>query len=1024
MPFLSSVVRAASALLVTAPFTSASDCHLYLGNTGNNQNMGPPTPGQTPDDCAATCLATQGCASFTFTQPSAEACYLHPVIDRNGVDCSSNYISGVCSGDDAQYDDPMVLSDGLGNSGVPLGGIGSGFFDIAPNGQFSRIAINNWHQDGVITDAAGSFLAVWRQSTGTAQVLQRSPSLAVPSLQSAGHSLYTGLFPTVDLTVSEPGGAASSNTYRISAWSPFVPHDVANSSLPLAFIDVELDNSEGASDDTFSVAFSWQDVIARQMFDASTQQLDLYYDGTRHGCGWQTDALRNNMANGGVDVPNSFPRVNTTAQPLQVPGGATGQYAGFVQSSAQPLQPNKFTLQHYNSRVAVLAEYDSNDASTSLSVLPAYPASSNDVVLQLLADAMWAPFVANGSFPTTLANFSSTPSYNTGMKVESASVLALRTTVPAGSTKTVRFVVSWFQQPDSLVPQPGADNRTYCGTGGYDKYYHNSFDKLEDLVSYAVAARETLLAETQAWHAPFLLTNSALPPWLSFKVINSAYTLFTNAILNKEGRFSMMEGGMGGLAGTQDQRMVAHIVYSKLFPTLDAQELQQFAATQDPSGYILHFDADFYAGIAGTDGVSPLEQGEYTDNTIGWLYQAAKSWQVTGNPLFLAFVDRVQPALDFLSSCKASPTFPHLISGSNTYDDFFELPLDSYLCSVYPLALEACRVLADASGNATLSAYCSSERAAAEAEFLAAMWNGNNSAIKNPYTNATVPYFAYGAQLDGSQRADDIMFGGQVAGAMLGRHAGWGDVGSPFNATQQALAAQLLTQVAQSYSFYAPKVWNLTAQSRAYDPRYDPDTHPSSTWPFYTESYTAIAAIQAGYVDDGLKLLKYIQLVDMRLGLTWSRNLWNPGSITYVAAPVSFFSLDVLSGIGLDVPTQTLYCSPYVPSTGQMYTYPVLLPQAFGVITVGGNGLNGTLTLQITRTFSDASGSNAQPVTISRVSAAPLGLPASSASTYTVSLPQPFVFAEGAVLDLSFAYATLVAPAVSLPPLLPATPIG
>ena len=36
--------------------------------------------------------------------------------------------------------------------------------------------------------------------------------------------------------------------------------------------------------------------------------------------------------------------------------------------------------------------------------------------------------------------------------------------------------------------------------------------------------------------------------------------------------------------------------------------------------------------------------------------------------------------------------------------------------------------------------------------------------------------FAYGCQLNGTGRRDDIMFSGMLAGQMLSRHAGWGDL--------------------------------------------------------------------------------------------------------------------------------------------------------------------------------------------------------------------------------------------------------
>lgn len=173
---------------------------------------------------------------------------------------------------------------------------------------------------------------------------------------------------------------------------------------------------------------------------------------------------------------------------------------------------------------------------------------------------------------------------------------------------------------------------------------------------------------------------------------------------------------------------------------------------------------------------------------------------------------------------------------------------------MYPLALEAARLFYAATGNATGAAEAAADRDAATAEFSAALFNGR--------------FFSYGAQLNGSGRADGILFGGQAAGMFLARHAGWGDVGAAFNATLSSLDAQLRLQVAPSYSFFAPKVFNTSSGARARDPR---SGSPSSTWPFYLESYTALAALQAGFVDDALAILRYLHLVQVRCE---GRNVW------------------------------------------------------------------------------------------------------------------------------------------------------
>lgn len=45
-----------------------------------------------------------------------------------------------------------------------------------------------------------------------------------------------------------------------------------------------------------------------------------------------------------------------------------------------------------------------------------------------------------------------------------------------------------------------------------------------------------------------------------------------------------------------------------------------------------------------------------------------------------------------------------------------------------------------------------------------------------------------------------------------------------------------------------------------------------------------------------MDILKHIQLVHLRQGWTWTQNLWNPSDITYMTAPVTRFSPDVLAG--------------------------------------------------------------------------------------------------------------------------------
>ena len=249
-------------------------------------------------------------------------------------------------------------------------------------------------------------------------------------------------------------------------------------------------------------------------------------------------------------------------------------------------------------------------------------------------------------------------------------------------------------------------------------------------------------------------------PYSPPKVINSAYTLYTNALLNKAGHFTAMEGGMGGLAGTMDQRICAHLVYFKFFTATDLTELLQFAAeqqnsTQSNPGAIPHFDGNIYAGVTGATPASAVAQGnEYEDNTYGWLYQMAKAISTSGNTTLAKEIwPRVVAATAHAASLIHNGSrYPFPGPASNTYDDFWELPLDAYVGSMYPLALSAAAVIASAASEVDASTRFRAAAQASGSAYNTSLYNGR--------------FFAYGAELDGSGRRDDLMFGGQVCSCL------------------------------------------------------------------------------------------------------------------------------------------------------------------------------------------------------------------------------------------------------------------
>jgi len=234
---------------------------------------------------------------------------------------------------------------------------------------------------------------------------------------------------------------------------------------------------------------------------------------------------------------------------------------------------------------------------------------------------------------------------------------------------------------------------------------------------------------------------------------------------------------------------------------------------------------------------------------------------------------------------------------------FFLLTLDffsfrQYAGSTYPLFLDSARRIAQTLGDSTAASALDKLVTQSSKDFERAMFNGN--------------FFSYGCALNGSARLDSTMFSGQLAGQFMARVSQWPDIVSNWSHIVSAMKAQLVTNVNGSEDFYAPKVWDMTTKAAMVDPHNSESI--STCWPFYLEDYVAMNAIAAGFLADGLDVMKHIQLVNARKGLTWRQNLWSPNGDTTVSKkriststtntmPVScdFFSLYVRLSI---------FCSP------------------------------------------------------------------------------------------------------------------
>lgn len=825
---------------------------------------------------------------------------------------------------DFQY---LDLKDHPGVSGVPLGGIGVGNVEFAPDGRFVRIGLNNIHIP--IPGSQASFFALWYRA-GNAEVAKRlvRDGQSQFGMDGVKNTWYKGLFPRAELSF---GKDFPTVIPHIHAYSGLVPHDIKNSSLPVVFFDVDLEAKTAAE---VAIAFSWEDFIGRGLKEPKSIE---GMDGpVFNGRG------REKLVNG-----ESWPWRNAVQTFAET--WTWGDFKGVRQFAAKPIVPIKATFQNYVHEVAVLAE---EQEGVEITCLPAYGIQGEQ--------DKWNDFRSYGTFTDGgRGRESLSASGQVG-----ASAVSVKTRLKAGEKKTIRFMLVWFYPELKIDKVNAAPGSWWAGGSDYGRYFHNYFDSIGQLIDYASAHRAENLKGTLEWQEPIL--SSSLPDWYKFKLINSAYVIYTNMVLNKAGDVMINEGGMGGLAGTMDQRICSHPFYQKFFTKLDRSEMEIFADAQAADGSIPHFIGHYYVGMGTAGGRIPTENNWMLDNTEGWIIQLVKDYEQTGDTAYLRkYIGRIKDGLAFLKS--KIPAGINIPVGPTTYDDFSHPPVYCYSAGMYLATLKAAAAIARDMGDILWMQECNDQFQRTQSDMIRMLWNGR--------------FFSYGCETDGSKRLDNILFTGQLAGEFISRYCGWGDI-LPMEMIQSSLVAQFNISLSHTPDFYANKVWDINAGKGI-------DRLGSQCWPFYLESYTAYPAIQAGYLHDALDIMRHIQLVHLRKGFTWCQNLWNPAELNYMTAPVTWFSTDLLAGAGLDIPDKALRLAPVLPDS-EKTILPLFYPKFWALLSMDPKTKKASL--KITKTF------GGRGVTIMKIFIEPMGRPTSERKTIDIG---EFVVQQGNMLDLS-----------------------
>lgn len=412
-------------------------------------------------------------------------------------------------------------------SGMPLGGVGTGKFEILSNGAIANLTTgNSW--DLPVSNSAGTFIAVAAKSRsggGTARVLKvrdrRGRAASYAGAKSMPAVVFRPQFPVSEWEFQDESFPLK---VKLVARSPIFVHDDFLSGMPAAYLLVELANPNRYPVNA-AVALSWEDV---------------------NGVGGSTvagDAHDGVMAKGRSDSGSTGLR-GVFLNAIPRPEGRAATFAGDYFIGAESSGVYLTRALHWD---------------PTQRTIPWWKAFERRCRLERFGDK-------------------GTPAKQTSVAEASAVVVCATVNIAPRETRTVPFIVSWYCP--EVIGVAGAASQTMTND------YATRFSSAAGVATVARLSRKAV--QTTATSHRTLVLESNLPLWLKARSLNSLFPLVSNSLHFSIGKFSLLESPRDGAGkiGSIEHRLLAAPVLAAFFPSLAQAELQCFAAGQAADGSI------------------------------------------------------------------------------------------------------------------------------------------------------------------------------------------------------------------------------------------------------------------------------------------------------------------------------------------------------------------------------------------------------------------------------------------------------
>lgn len=756
-------------------------------------------------------------------------------------------------------------------NGVPLGGIGCGTFQLLTDGTISQATINN-NRDHPIGDLPGCFAALWTDAGGRklSRVLSLQNAYQLPAISAIE---YRGLFPQAFLEYPDP---ALPVRLSLRAFSPLIPADLKNSSLPVALFVFTLKNESRAPVEA-SLVFSWE----------------------------------NFLGVGGSAARGAFSdRNGNSVKPLP---SRNGQFGLLLDSLALPavLPANRLV---YNAR--------GNYALMTQPAIPEAKVMTAGWNAREAKPAWWEEFQREGTISGTVGA-------GEEGRVHPAGAVCVKIALKERETREIPFVIAWHTPRHYTITD-----------AQYGHFYEKSFADAAEVARYALENRLFLATLTEEWQNRLLrstLPEWLMRQVINDSSALFTHTVLTRdggggGAKPGEPLFALLESpveGQGRL-GSLDRRLFAQPMLSVFFPAMERQELRHYAATQAPSGAISRYygnlDEQLVQGVPAVNLTPETPSPRAPDTSLSaltapsssqtpfrirevgvvaaYLYQVYRHYLWTGDQRFL---DERYPsarrALEYLAVQTRNGEILTLSGASGGEDDPFDRA-PGYQAALWLASLRMMERMAAAMQDRRFAAQCASWFETAQDRIRGGFWNGR---FLNLYPLSESRQVCFAAILAGVWMADTLEAGDALPDEIVEKTTEelliLNDRASPFG---PALAVDREGKPAGEPYLWLPQA--ITYQASLYTLRGRA-----------AEGLTLAQRLQSAALERARAPFPSPERLRLEDG---SR----AGAGASLSSPASWHFMNALLGFSLDLPQGRLILTPRLPAGQRALSAPLFAP--------------------------------------------------------------------------------------------------